>query len=134
MKRNILTLWSLAFLAAMIGGSSPVTAIGGNNRNHAHVDRIEKSKSRTDTISVPDMQCGTCEKTISGALKKLKGVAAVRADAEANLVVVTFDPRKVTRLRIEQTIARAGYDAGSARATQSARNALPMCCRPGAHD
>lgn len=94
----------------------------------------EKVDTRTDTVAVPDMQCKTCERTISVAVKKVKGVVSVSADADANVVVVTFNPRTTSRKKIERAIAAAGYDAGSAQTTAAARNALPMCCRPGAHD
>ncbi len=134
MKRNILTLSTVAIMAATIALGGPATSSGSGYSPRTTLDRIEKSKLRTDTIAVPDMQCGTCEKTISSVLKKLQGVGTVTADAEANVVVVSYDPRRITRTRIEKAIARAGYDAGSARTTAAAQNALPMCCRPGAHE
>jgi len=98
------------------------------------VVNTRKGGTRTDTIAVPDMQCTSCEKIIKGALMKLRGIVTVRADAEANRVVVTYDSRRIQRRRIEQAIAQAGYDAGSARTTPARQQELPMCCRPGAHD
>lgn len=85
---------------------------------------------RTDTISVPDMQCGMCEEKISAKLKGVKGIKSVAADAEAKRVIVTYDPRKVKRGAIERSIARVGYSAGSAKAAKKAQMALPGCCRP----
>jgi copper chaperone CopZ len=87
--------------------------------------------TRTDTISVPDMQCEMCEKRITGALEKVAGVSSVSADAEAKQVVVTYDPKKITLRKIEKKIAAVGYDAGETTTTAASRNALPACCRPG---
>ncbi len=93
-----------------------------------------KKKERTDTISVPEMQCGMCEYRIERTIKKLKGVSAVVADAEANHVVVTYNPKTISRQKIEKTIAEVGYNAGDAKTTSEAQAKLSACCRPGAHD
>lgn len=86
---------------------------------------------RTDTISVPHMQCGMCEMTISKRLKKVDGVTEVEADAEANTVVVTYDPAKVRLATLEKAIAEAGYDAGNTETTAAAQAKLHGCCKPG---
>lgn len=95
---------------------------------------VEKTADRTDTIAVPEMQCGMCESRIEKAVKKLKGIASVSADAEANRVVVTYDPNSASRGGIEKAIADAGYDAGGTATTAAAQSKLHGCCRPGAHD
>lgn len=87
-------------------------------------------KTRTDTIDVPDMQCGMCEKRIAKTLQKIDGVESVEADAETKWVIVNYDAGQVTRQRIEEAIARVGYDAGSAKTTTKARESLPGCCLP----
>ena len=86
---------------------------------------------RSDTISVPEMQCGMCEMTISKRLKKIDGVTRVEADAEANTVVVTYDPAKVTLAKLEKAIAEVGYDAGDTETTAAAQAKLHGCCKPG---
>lgn len=98
------------------------------------LEGMKKGRTRTDTIAVPEMQCGLCEGKIKKTLMKLKGVIAVSADADADQVVVTYDPRRITTARIERAIAGAGYDAGHARTTAAAQRALPACCQPGGHD
>lgn len=84
---------------------------------------------RTDTVMVPGMQCGMCEQTISKMLRKIRGVRKITADAEGKRVVVTYDANRVTRRSIERGIAAVGYDAGSERASEKAKAALPGCCR-----
>jgi copper chaperone CopZ len=86
---------------------------------------------RTDTISVPDMQCGMCEHRISKRLMKVEGVTTVEADAEANTVVVTYAPSKVTKAKLEKAIAEVGYDAGDTETTTDAQAKLHACCKPG---
>ena len=85
---------------------------------------------RTDTISVPHMQCGMCEMTISKRLKKIDGVTEVEADAEANTVVVTWDPSKTSLMKLRKAIAEAGYDADAVKTTPEAQAKLHGCCRP----
>lgn len=84
----------------------------------------------TDTISVPEMQCGMCEMNISKALKPMKGISHVEADSESDIVIVTYDPKTVTRAAIEEAIAGAGYDAGEHTTTKEAQMGLHGCCRP----
>ena len=93
-----------------------------------------KKGSRTDTVSVPEMQCGMCEMRISKTLKKLKGVSSVSADAETDKVVVAYDPEVLSLADIENAIAGAGYDAGEVKTTEEAQAKLHGCCRPGAHE
>ncbi len=88
------------------------------------------ASQRVDTIEVPDMQCGMCEMKISKRLKKIAGVSAVEADAEANSVVVTYDPTKTSLAALEKAIAEVGYDAGDAKTTKAAQAKLHGCCRP----
>lgn len=93
-----------------------------------------KAGERTDTIAVPEMQCGMCESRIEKTVKGMNGVSSVSADAEANRVIVTYNPKNVSRESIEKAIAGAGYDAGRASTTAAAQAKLHACCRPGAHD
>jgi copper chaperone CopZ len=123
-------------LAALIALTAAILFIGTGGSAVAHSYGEDyggvKQKSRTDTITVPQMQCGMCEERITEALEKVAGISAVSADADHNDVVVTYDPRKITRGAIEKRIAAVGYDAGTAHTTVAAQKALPGCCRPEA--
>jgi len=127
MNRLFLPLAS-GLLAAVLCFGAPVPARASFAT--ADVVSVTKEKTHTDTIAVPDMQCGMCEKRISKTLKKIEGVKGVRADAEIKQVIVDYDASRVTRQRIEEAIAGIGYDAGAARATVEARKSLPSCCLP----
>lgn len=122
-RRSIMGM-SAAFLLALCAASTTYAAPQG----------VEKSGNRTDTIAVPEMQCGMCESRIEKAVKALKGIASVTADAEANRVIVTYNPKSVSRSAIEKGIAGVGYDAGETPTTAAAQAKLHGCCRPGAHD
>lgn len=90
----------------------------------------KKPPMRTDTISVPEIQCGMCENRIEKVVGALEGVASVTADAASDRVIVTYDRRKVLRIKIERTIAAAGYDAGNVSADAVAQEKLHACCKP----
>lgn len=122
LKKGTATLLAAVVMAAAAQGA------------HAGTGGDLKAGERTDTIAVPEMQCGMCESRIEKTVKELKGVSTVAADAEANRVIVTYNPKSVSRESIEKAIAGAGYDAGRASTTAAAQAKLHACCRPGAHD
>jgi periplasmic mercuric ion binding protein len=88
----------------------------------------------TDTISVPEIQCGMCESRIEKSLKKSAFVTDVTADAENDVVVVSYDNTKAKRIDIEKLIAATGYATTKVDADEAAQNALHGCCKPGAHE
>lgn len=100
----------------------------------AETEAVQKKKERTITISVPEMQCGMCESRIEKGLQKIAGVKSVKADAEENTVVVTYDTKKTSRSKIEEAIANLGYAAGDKEANETAQSQLSACCRPGGHE
>jgi len=70
---------------------------------------METTASREITLSVPDVSCEHCVKTVSGALGALPGVAAVNVDLASKTVSLRYEPAQVTLERIEKTLADAGY-------------------------
>jgi len=60
-------------------------------------------------ISVPDMSCDHCVKTINGALGALSGVESVRSDLQTKSVHLRYDPRRVSMQQIEATLDDVGY-------------------------
>jgi len=61
------------------------------------------------TVTAPDISCGHCVASITGAVGALDGVRDVRADESTKRVEVAFDPARVTRSSIEATMAEEGY-------------------------
>ena len=63
-----------------------------------------------DTVlSVPDVSCEHCVKTINGALGALPGVETVDTDIPSRTVRLRYDPAQVSPEQIEATLDDAGY-------------------------
>jgi len=60
-------------------------------------------------LSVPDVSCEHCVKTINGALGALTGVESVDTDIPSKTVHLRFDPSQVSMDTIEATLDDAGY-------------------------
>jgi copper chaperone len=63
----------------------------------------------TETLSVPDISCDHCQRTIEAALGRLPGVRAA-VDVATRTVQVTYDERAVTPAAIRDTLADEGYE------------------------
>lgn len=60
-------------------------------------------------LSVPDISCEHCVKTINGALGALPGVETVQTDIPSKSVRLRYDEGQVTMEKIEATLDDAGY-------------------------
>ena len=60
-------------------------------------------------LSVPDVSCEHCVKTINGALGALPGVEKVNTDIPTKTVELRYDPSQVSMDQIEATLDDAGY-------------------------
>jgi len=61
------------------------------------------------TLSIPDVSCEHCVKTVNGALGKLPGVETVSTDIPTKRVSVRFDPGQLSLEQIELTLDDVGY-------------------------
>lgn len=61
------------------------------------------------TLSVPDISCEHCVKTINGTLGKLPGVEEVSTDIPTKSVHLRYNPQQLSMERIETTLDDAGY-------------------------
>jgi copper chaperone CopZ len=61
------------------------------------------------TLSVPDISCEHCVKTINGALKQLPGVEAVSTDIPTRTVHLRYDPSKLSLEKVEAVLDDIGY-------------------------
>jgi copper chaperone len=64
----------------------------------------------TVTLSVPDISCDHCQRTIESTLGRLPGVRAAAVDVASRTVRVTYDETAVTPAAIRDTLADEGYD------------------------
>lgn len=63
---------------------------------------------------VLDMTCAHCERRISDAVKRLKGVSSVHASFARRRAVVSFDPKRTNESAIKAAIEGVGYRVSSA--------------------
>lgn len=60
-------------------------------------------------LSVPDVSCEHCVKTIDGALGALPGVEQVATDIPTKSVRLRYNPDQVSMQKIEEVLDDAGY-------------------------
>jgi copper chaperone len=60
-------------------------------------------------LSVPDISCEHCVKTINGALGALSGIESVSTDIPSKTVQLRYDPAQVSIEQIEATLDDEGY-------------------------
>jgi copper chaperone len=65
--------------------------------------------SQETLLSVPDISCEHCVKTINGALGALSGVESVDTNLATKTVHLRYDPSQVSMDAIETTLDDAGY-------------------------
>lgn len=61
------------------------------------------------TLSILDVSCEHCVKTINGALGSLPGVEAVNTDIPTKSVHFRYDPSQVSMQKIEAVLDDEGY-------------------------
>ncbi len=64
----------------------------------------------TIKLSVPNISCGHCVKTIQNEVSELDGVASVKADAATKAVEIVFDA-PATEDKIKALLAEINYPA-----------------------
>ena len=60
-------------------------------------------------LSVPDVSCEHCVKTINGALGAQPGVQDVQTDIATKTVHLSYDPAQLPMDKIEAVLDDAGY-------------------------
>ena len=95
--------------------------------------KIEKAE-----ITVKGMTCAHCSDVVTKALKDVQGVSAVQTSTQG-VVTVEFESEKTTIAALESVIAKAGFDAGTTKATEphkcnekECNTAQPAGCCPNA--
>ncbi|MDA8956519.1 heavy-metal-associated domain-containing protein [Flavobacteriales bacterium] len=92
------------------------------------VSSIAFSQTKTVDIKSP-IQCEMCSQNIYDGLSSLKGVKAIKIDLEGQLIEVKYNSKKVDVKKIEESIAKIGYDANDTPAIKEAYSNLPYCCQ-----
>jgi mercuric ion binding protein len=87
---------------------------------------IAQNSMKHDTIRVWG-NCGMCKKVIEKAAKTA-GATKARWNDETKLLLVSYVENKTSNTRIQESIARSGYDTQDMTADNMAYNKLPGCC------
>jgi len=67
----------------------------------------------TVQLKVDGMTCGGCVNSIQNALGSRDGVAKAKADLDAKLVTIEFDPALIQRNGLVEAIEDAGFDVAA---------------------
>ena len=87
---------------------------GGDPRTGARSDSPNPDHAMSEkTVSVPNISCGHCVKTIERELADLGGVTAVKADAESRTVAVEWNDAETDWAAVEGLLDEIGYPAAS---------------------
>lgn len=81
----------------------------------------------TDSFAV-NGNCGMCKTTIEKAAKKA-GASIANWSEEKHILVVAFDTEKTSIKKMQEQIAKVGYDNAGATSTDAAYNKLHGCCQ-----
>lgn len=68
----------------------------------------------TTVLTVPDISCEHCERTITGALQPVQGVRSVKVDIPAKQVRVDYDEQAVSVDRMKTILAEEDYPVATA--------------------
>ncbi len=88
-----------------------------------------KVEAKIAEIKLPTLQCNSCVKTVSAALKRVNGVEKVQVDLEAKKDSVTYQPGKIDLACLEKAVAASGYVANDTKADPKAYEKLATCCK-----
>lgn len=72
-------------------------------------DTADHEILETIQIATAGNDCDECVRALRDPLMKIKGVKDVKADANAELVTVTFDARKTHAPDLHEAILQSGY-------------------------
>ena len=67
--------------------------------------------TKTATIRVSGMKCGSCSSSVAKALKATAGVQDVAVNYEKGEAVITYDDEKVTEAKLREVINGTGFKA-----------------------
>jgi Cd2+/Zn2+-exporting ATPase len=109
-------------------GTLSVTYHPATTSREAIVDRVESAGyevatsggQRTETFTVPEMDCPSCAGKVENALTTFDGIHESETRPTAGTVVVTYDSSEVSHAELIAAIEGAGYDVTDAEGTAAA--------------
>ncbi|WP_220392824.1 heavy-metal-associated domain-containing protein [Chitinophaga lutea] len=83
--------------------------------------------AKTDSFTVSG-NCNMCKKRIEKAALT-DGVTKALWNVDTKVMTITYDSAKTSAEAVQKKIAVSGHDTEKQKATESAYNLLPGCCR-----
>lgn len=68
----------------------------------------------TTKLSVPDISCAHCERTVLATLSPIAGVSRVSVDIPAHIVTVDYDADRVSVGQLSDALAAEAYPVAAA--------------------
>lgn len=129
-------------LLMMVIGGFVFTACnsGSSNKQQADKQQTETQNMEMDHSTMNaaegehamlnvDGLCEMCKQRIETVAKNVKGVTVADWNIEKKVLHVNFDPNVTNIDAISKAIADSGYDTDKYKASQTAYDALPSCCK-----
>jgi mercuric ion binding protein len=91
------------------------------------ISTVAFAAAKTETIKVSG-KCEMCKARIEKAAK-VEGVTKADWNDKTKVLTLVYDPSKVKSDDIQKKIAAIGHDTPKYKATATAYNALPGCCK-----
>src|SRR5258708_37585354 len=85
------------------------------------------AQEKKETFKVSG-ECGTCKKKIEKAAKSA-GASYALWDVTSKVLTVKYNSTATNAAKIQQSIARMGYDTPEYKATEEAYDKLDACCQ-----
>ncbi|MEW6569750.1 MAG: heavy metal translocating P-type ATPase [Nitrospirota bacterium] len=101
-------VWAMIAMAASVS-SVLLNSFGGRLLEKAKIE--EAGRRKEVFLSVPNIHCEGCIRTIRDALEKNLGPLKVEADLERHLIKVVFSDGGFPEKRIKKTVEKAGFPA-----------------------
>jgi periplasmic mercuric ion binding protein len=89
-----------------------------------------QKKSKTESVTFQtSAKCGMCKMRLEKDMSLAKGVQTATLDLTDKKMTLVYNPRKTNKTKLQNAIAKIGYDADEVVANQKSHDALPGCCR-----
>lgn len=85
------------------------------------------AQTSTEKIKVAG-ECGMCKKKIESAAKSA-GAESALWDVDNKILTVTYNSGSTNSAKIQQAVAKTGYDTEQVKATDEAYDKLHSCCK-----
>jgi copper chaperone CopZ len=107
----LIRLVSLGLISLLVAVLSVSCGQNNEQSNSETSQAAAAANLKKVTLDVQGMTCSGCEYNVESALKKLDGVAKVKADYKENKAEVEFDPQIASVEELVETVNSIGYSA-----------------------